>query len=348
MSHRTLQELAALCGASLEGDSALRIKGPAALLEAEADDISFYGHVRYAKELAQTRAKALVVPRGLKVEREGLSLLRADDANRAFERVLEAFDRLPSRPRPGVHPSAVIGSGVVLGDDVAIGAGCVLGDGVRLGVGVALHPGVVLSRNVTVGDGSELRSGVVAYDGVTIGARCLIHAGAVIGSDGFGFDPQLGPRGIERWNKAPHAGTVVIEDDVEIGANTCIDRGRFSATRIGRGAKLDNLVHVGHNVQIGEHALLIAQVGIAGSSRIGRAAILAGQSGVSTHLEIGDGARIGPASSVFENVPAGADYMGYWARPKSEFMRTLALERRLGEVLERLKRLEKAAGKEQA
>jgi UDP-3-O-[3-hydroxymyristoyl] glucosamine N-acyltransferase len=342
MPHRTLRELAALCGASLEGDPDMLVRGPAALTEAEPDEISFFGHVRYARELAATRARALVVPRSLAVPREGVALLRCDDANRAFERILEVFERLPRRPTAGVHPSAVIGAGVQLGADVAIGANCVIGDGVVLGARVALHPGVVLSRNVHVGEDSELRSCVVAYDGISIGARCLIHAGTVLGSDGFGFDPVVGPRGFEGWNKAPHAGTVVIEDDVEIGANCAIDRGRFSATRIGRGAKLDNLVHVAHNVQVGEGALLIAQVGVAGSTRIGRGAILAGKAGISTHLTIGDGARIGPASSVFEDVPPGADYMGWWARPKGEYMRTLALERKLGEMAERLKKLERA------
>jgi len=341
MSHRSLRELAALCGASLEGDPELRVSGPAALAEAGPDEISFFGHARYARELAATRARALVVPRTLAVPREGLSLLRCDDANRAFELLLSVFDRLPLRPAPGIHPAAQIAAGVELGPDVSIGAGCVIGPGCVIGARAALHPNVVLSRNVRVGADTELRSGVVAYDGISIGARCLVHAGAVIGSDGFGFDPLVGPRGIEGWNKVPHAGTVVIEDDVEIGANCAIDRGRFSATRIGRGAKLDNLVHVGHNVQVGEGALLIAQVGVAGSTSIGRGAILAGQAGISTHLKIGDGARIGPASSVFEDVPAGADYMGWWARPKGELMRTLALERKLGEMHDRLKKLER-------
>lgn len=343
MTHRTLKELATLSGATLEGDPALAVKGPAALAEAEADDISFYGHARYQRELAGTRAAALVVPTGLAVSRKDIALLRAPDPNRAFELVLMAFDRLPHRPQPGVHPTAVIAPSAKLGCDVAIGAYCVIGEDVVLGDRVALHTHVSIARKSHIGADSELRSHVVLYDGVTIGARCVIQAGAVIGGDGFGFDPVIGARGIEGWTKAPHAGSVVIEDDVEIGSNCTIDRGRFSATRIGRGAKLDNLVHIGHNVRVGEHALFTAQVGIAGSSRIGAGVIIAGQSGVGPQLEIGDGARVGPKSAVLSDLPPREDYMGYWARPKKDWMRELALTKRLGELFERVKNLEAAA-----
>src|SRR5262249_7111068 len=152
---------------------------------------------------------------------------------------------------------------------------------------VVLQAGVVVGARTSIGAACELGANVVLCDGVSLGARCIVHAGTVIGADGFGFDPVLGPHGIERWDKVPQGGTVAIEDDVEIGANCTIDRGRFAATRIGRGSKLDNLVHVGHNVQVGEHVLLIAQVGIAGSTTIGRGAVIAGQAGVGPQLEIG-------------------------------------------------------------
>jgi UDP-3-O-[3-hydroxymyristoyl] glucosamine N-acyltransferase len=172
-----------------------------------------------------------------------------------------------------------------------------------------------------------------------------VHAGAVIGADGFGFDPVIGAKGLERWDKVPQGGTVVIEDEVEIGANCTVDRGRFAATRIGRGSKLDNLVQVGHNVQMGEHVLVVSQAGIAGSAVIGRGVVLAGQSGIAPHLDIGAGARIGGGSSVFENVPAGADYIGYWARPKVEFMRTMTQVARLSDLVARVMALEEKLAK---
>jgi UDP-3-O-[3-hydroxymyristoyl] glucosamine N-acyltransferase len=339
--HRTALELAALCGAELVGDPELRLKGPASLEAAEPDEISYFGHVRYRKELAATRAGALIVPRSLPVEGARATLLRCDDPNAAFGRVFEVFGRLPSRPAPGVHSTAVLGRDVVLGAQVAIGPYCIVGDGAVLGDGVVLHSHVVVGPKVRLGAATELRSFVTLYDGVSLGARCVVHAGTVIGADGFGFDPVLGRAGLERWDKIPHGGTVEIADDVEIGANCTIDRGRFEATRIGRGAKLDNLVHVAHNVQVGAHVLLIAQVGIAGSSRIGEGAVFAGQAGLSTHLEVGAGARIGPASAVFENLGPNQDYMGYWAQPRRDWLRQLAQIKKLGELFERVRELEK-------
>ena len=344
MTHRTLEELAALCGAALEGDPRIEVKGPAALAEAEPDDISYFGHPRYQRELEQTRAAALVVPNGLSVSRRDLALLRCSDPNAAFERLLSVFDRLPRRPAPGIHATACVAASARIGREVSIGAYCVVGEEAEIGDRVALHSHVVVARRARIGEDSELRSHVVLYDGVTIGARCQIHAGAVLGGDGFGFDPLLGKSGIEGWKKAPHAGSVIVEDDVEIGANTTIDRGRFSATRIGRGAKLDNLVHIAHNVQVGEHALFTAQVGIAGSSRIGRGVIIAGQSGVGPQLEIGDGARVGPKSAVLSDLPGRGDYMGYWARPKAEWMRELALLKRRDQLFDRVKALEAERG----
>ncbi len=339
--HRTALELAALCGAELVGDPGLRLKGPASLEAAEPDDISYFGHVRYAKELSATRAGALIVPRSLTVDGARATLLRCDDPNAAFGRVFEAFGRLPSRPAPGVHPTAVFGRDVVLGAQVAIGPYCLVGDGAVLGDGVVLHSHVVVGPNARIGAATELRSFVTLYDGVSLGARCVVHAGTVIGADGFGFDPVLGRAGLERWDKIPHGGTVEIADDVEIGANCAIDRGRFEATRIGRGAKLDNLVHVAHNVQVGANVLLIAQVGIAGSSKVGDGAVLAGQAGLSTHLEVGPGARVGPASAVFENLAPDQDYMGYWAQPRRDWLKQLAQIKKLGELMERVRELEK-------
>ena len=338
-------DLAALCGAELIGDPLLRIDAPASLEAAGPNEISFFGHARYAKELASTRAGALVVPRALDVKDCAATLLRCVNPNAAFTQVLTAFGRLPARPAPGVHPTALIGRDAELGDGVSIGAYCVVGEGARIGAGAVLHSHVVVGPRATVGAHSELRSFVTLYDGVTLGARCLLHAGAVIGADGFGFDPRIGRGGLEGWDKVPHGGTVELGDDVEVGANACIDRGRFEATRVGRGAKLDNLVHVGHNVQVGEHVLLIAQVGIAGSTKVGAGAVLAGQVGVNTHIEIGPGARVAPGSNVWHSIEGGRDYGGYWALPRGEWMRNQAHMNRISELAERVRALEKTLAK---
>jgi UDP-3-O-[3-hydroxymyristoyl] glucosamine N-acyltransferase len=241
-----------------------------------------------------------------------------------------------------VHPTAVLGENVRLGTGVSVGAHCVVGAGSALDDGAVLHPGVFVGAGVRVGARSVLFSACVLYHRVVVGRDCVIHSGAVIGADGFGFDPT--PEG---WRKVPQCGTVVVEDDVEIGANTTIDRGRFGATRIGAGAKLDNLVHVAHNVVIGPGALLIAQVGIAGSSRIGARAILAGQVGVVGHVEVGPGARISAQSGVTKDLPGGKDYFGSPVLPQVEALRRLAsmnklpeLARRVRELEERLARLE--------
>lgn len=335
MTTKTVAELAVLCGADLEGEGGRIVDGAASLSEAKPSEISFFANPRYKDDLLNTRAGAVVVGREVEIPRSDLTLLRCGDPSAAFNAVVRAFVPAETPPAPGVHPSAVVDPSAHLGASVSVGPLCWVGPDVRLGDGVVLHACVAIGRGVRVGAGSALHPGVVAYPGIQIGARCLIHGGAVLGADGYGFDP--GPDG---WLKIPQCGSVVIEDDVEIGCNACIDRGRFGATRIGRGAKIDNLVHIAHNVIVGEGALLVAQVGIAGSTKIGRRAILAGQVGVNGHIEIGDGARIAGQAGVFGDVPAGADYLGWPARPRGEALRQLALTQRLPQLVERVRALE--------
>lgn len=339
MIQRTASELAALCGAVLEGDGGRLLVGPAPLSEANPDQISFLRSARHCAQLESTRAGAVVVPLEVKAERSDLALLRCEDPSRAFSRVVEAFQAEGERPAPGVHPSAVVARDARLGEGVSIGALCVVGALAEVGARVVLHPGVVVGPRARIGADSVLHPGVVLYEGVTLGQRCLLHAGVVIGSDGFGFEP--GERG---WEKVPQCGTVVVGDDVEIGANCAVDRGRFDATRIGDGVKIDNLVQVGHNVVIGDGALLVAQVGIAGSSRIGERAVLAGQVGVAGHLAIGPGARVAAQSGVGMDLEAGKDYFGTPCREKNEAFRLLALYGKLPELARRLRELEQRLG----
>jgi UDP-3-O-[3-hydroxymyristoyl] glucosamine N-acyltransferase len=341
MIQRTASELAELCQAVLEGDGDRVLVGPAALAEARSDQVSFVRSARHAEELERTRAGAVIVPFDLRAERPDVALLRCQDPSRAFSRVVEAFR--PSLPLPpvGVHASAVVEPGAKVAPDASVGALCYVGAGAELGPGVVLHPQVTVGPGARIGAGTVLHSGVVVYAGVELGRRCLIHAGTVIGSDGFGFEPTQ-----EGWEKVPQCGTVVVGDDVEMGANCAIDRGRFEATRIGNGVKLDNLVHVAHNVVIEDGALLIAQVGVAGSSRVGAGAILAGQVGVAGHIHIGAGARVAAQSGVGKDVPAGEDQFGSPSREKGEAFRLIALYGKLPELFQRVRALERRLGSE--
>lgn len=336
MIHRTASELAELCEAVLEGDGALVLVGPAALEEARADQVSFVRSARQAGALNATRAGAVIVPFELPAPRSDLALLRCKDPSRAFSRVVEAFRQPLPAPRPGIHASAVVEPDARIGAGASVGPLCHVGAGAEVGERTVLHAGVVLGPRAKVGPDSVLHAGVVLYDGVELGCRCLIHAGTVIGSDGFGFEPTR-----EGWEKVPQCGTVVVGDDVEMGANCAIDRGRFEATRIGNGVKLDNLVHVAHNVVVEDGALLIAQVGVAGSSRIGARAILAGQAGIAGHIQIGPGARIAAQSGVGRDVPAGQDQFGSPSREKGEAFRLIALYGKLPELFQRVRALEK-------
>ena len=283
----------------------------------------------------------MIVPLDPRARRSDVALLRCQDPSRAFSRVVEAP---PARRTAGagVHPSAVVEKGARVGAGASVGALCHVGERAELGEGVLLHAGVTVGPLVKIGAESVLHPGVVLYDGVEIGRRCVIHAGTVIGSDGFGFEPTQ-----DGWEKVPQCGTVVIGDDVEIGANCAIDRGRFDATRIGNGVKIDNLVHLAHNVIVEDGALLIAQVGVAGSTRIGARAILAGQAGIAGHLQIGAGARIAAQSGVGRDVPAGEDQFGSPSREKGEAFRLHALYGKLPELFRRVRELENRLGGEE-
>jgi UDP-3-O-[3-hydroxymyristoyl] glucosamine N-acyltransferase len=346
MPTKTLAELAAATGAVLDGDPGLAIDGPATLADAGPREIAFLANPRYAPQLATTRAGAVLVARDVVRPRPGLALLRCDDPSRAFTRVVQEFAPRSEPPRAGVHPAAWVDPRASVDPSASVGPCCTVAAGAVVGPRAVLVAQVHVGAHARVGADTVLYPGVVLYERVSIGARGLVHAGVVIGSDGFGFEPTA-----TGWAKIPQVGTVEIGDDVEIGANCAIDRGRFGPTRIGHGVKMDNLVHVAHNVVVEDGALLIAQVGIAGSSRVGRRAIVAGQAGIGGHVTIGPGARVGAQSGVANDVPAGADYFGTPARPRFEALRSVALvarlpelQRELRELAGRIAELELAAG----
>ena len=328
-----LGELAARLGCELRGDGELEIRGVAGLDEAGPGDLSFLANPRYADKLAATRAGAVIVAPG---HRAPVPSLVCDNPYLVFSRAVELVRPQP-RPAPGVHPSAHVDATAVVGDGVHVGALAVLGAGVRVGARSVLHPQVVLYDGVLVGEDCELHSGVQVRERCRLGSRVVVQNGAVIGADGFGF-----ARDAEgRYHKFPQVGIVVVEDDVEIGALTAIDRAALGETRIGRGSKLDNLVQVGHSVTIGEDSVLAGQVGVAGSTRIGRRVTLAGQVGVAGHLEIGDGVVATAQTGIPGSLEPGAVVSGSPAIENRAWLKSSAVFAKLPELLRRLRELER-------
>jgi len=310
------------------------VSGVAPLDRADASHLSILSSARYAPMLASTRAGVVLVDPEFR-DVEGAPRARII-VKHPLEKLVLLLPRLyPERPpSPGIAATARIGKGATLGERVSVGEYVVIGAGSKIGSDVVIGAHGVVGENATVGDGARLWPGVTIYPGASLGSRVMIHSGARIGCDGFGYVFRDGAH-----NKIPHVGRCIIGDDVEIGANTTIDRGSIDDTVIGSGTKIDNLVQIAHNVRIGENCLLMAQVGVAGSATIGDGAILAGQAGISGHLSIGAGARVGAQAGVFGDIPAGETWSGYPARPHRESLRASAALFRLASMMRRLEKL---------
>ena len=329
----TLDELAALVGGKVEGDGSLLVQGIAALEEAGEGEISFLAERKQSARLGKTRASAVIVPVNLPPFPR--PLIRTPNPYLAYAKVQAFFRPQPQFSR-GIDPRAFIGQGVKIGRDVSIFPFASVGDGCEVGDRVILYPGVYLGESVRVGEESVLYPNVVVMDRCLVGKRVILHAGTVVGSDGFGF-----ARDGARYVKIPQVGTVVIEDDVEIGANCAVDRAAMGKTRIKRGVKTDNLVQIGHNVTVGEDTIIVAQVGISGSTEIGDRVALGGQVGVVGHIKIGDGAMIGAQAGVGQDVAPGQILSGSPAFPHREWLRAQVAFRKLPEMKKALDELEK-------
>jgi len=329
----TLTELAELLGAELVGDGKRPIEGIRPLDLAGPEHISFLHNPKYVAQAAASRAGAIVV--GRDADLTDRDVLICEQPYLAVAKALEIFHPRP-RPEAGIHPSAVVGDDLELGAEASIGALVSVGSGVVIGDRTVIGPGCVIGAGVEIGEDCLLHPRVVVEDGCRIGNRCILQAGAVIGSDGYGFATVDGVH-----HKVPQVGIVVLEDDVEIQANTTIDRATMGETRIGRGTKVDNLVQLAHNVRVGEHCLLVSQVGISGSTKIGRHSIFAGQSGAAGHLDIGERSMVGAKAGVMKSVPDGSVLAGFPARSQKDWMRTQAAVQRLGPLRDKIAEIER-------
>ena len=332
-----LKELAAHLGRDLEGDGTFEIEGVAGLEGAGPGDLSFVRSERYADQLASARAGAVIAPPGVAVGDR--AAIRSDDPGLDFSRAVRWLR--PEAPAPpGIHPTAVVAADARVDPLASVGAHCAVGAGASLGPRTVLFAGVCVYDGVAVGADCRIHSGCVLREATVVGDRVILHPGVVLGGDGFGYVGD-GAGGLA---KVPQVGWVVVEDDVEIGAGTTVDRGTLGDTRIGRGTKIDNLVQIGHNCTIGEQVIIVAQVGLAGSTTVERGAVIMGQAGAAGHLTIGEGAVVGPQSGLYKDVRAGARVLGTPHREGRGFHKAMAALGRLPELLRRVRAIERRLG----
>jgi len=332
------EAIATLVQGKVEGDPEVTVSTFAKIEEGHKGAISFLANPKYTHYIYDTDSSIVLVSNDFIPEKPvKCTLIRVADPYATVARLLEMVAAATCQHPVGVEQPSFVAQGVEIQEDAYIGAFAYVGEGVRLGKGVKIYPQVYVGKGCVIAEGTVLYPGVKVYHGCKIGARCIIHSGAVIGADGFGFAPDAD--GV--YNKIPQLGVVEISDDVEIGANTTVDRAMMGATRIHKGVKLDNLIQIAHNVEVGENTAMAAQVGIAGSAKIGRQVMLGGQVGIAGHITIGDGTQLGAQSGVPKSVAPGQRLLGSPAIPVGEFARQTVLLKRLEDLFNRVDKLEK-------
>lgn len=338
----TVAEISKLVGGRLlKGDGDTVIRGFANLTDAVRGDLTFFHDRRYVKQLGDTRACVVLVPEDFDEFPGDAACVAVADPSRSFELVVEKYGVQPDPFVPGVHPTAVVSATATFDSaKVSIGAHAVIEDGVVVADGVQIGAGCFVGRNVTVGADTKLFAHVAVHTGCELGERVILHSGVVIGADGFGYEFNEG-----RHRKIRQEGIVQIDDDVEIGAGTTVDRARFGRTWIGEGTKIDNQVQIGHNVVLGKHCIVVAFTAIAGSAQIGDYVVMGAQVGIAGHVKIGSQARLAARTGVTKNLAAGQTYMGFPAVLATEERRRVAGVNRLRHLVSRVKRLESATGK---
>lgn len=330
----TTEALASLINGVVEGDSSVILSGFAKIEEAVPGQLTFIANPKYAHFIESTKASAVLVSKNFDHPNpQKVTLIRVEDAYSTLAELLRMIqETLPKKS--GIEQPCFIAEGVDIPDDAYIGAFSYIGEGAKIGKGCQIYPQSYVGNDVTIGDNSILYSGVKIYEGCKIGSRCILHSGVVVGGDGFGFAPNLAGE----YEKLPQTGIVVIEDNVEIGANTTVDRATFGCTRVGKGTKLDNLIMVAHNVEIGENNVFAAQSGVAGSTKIGNNNRVGGQVGFSGHINVGNNNEFGAQSGIPGNVGDGQRLMGYPAVDVRKFARSAVYINRLKELFDELNR----------
>lgn len=331
---KTLEEIAKLVDGDVVGNKATVITGICGIKEAKEGDLTFIANPKYSSLMEHTNASAVITSKDIKSAPK--PIIRTENPSLAFAKMVSLIAPSGAKHPQGIHKTAIISESAKIGKDAAIGPYTIVEDGVEIGERTVIYSGCYIGSKTKIGKDTLIYPNISIREKVTIGERVIIHSGTVIGSDGFGFATVKGLH-----QKIPQIGTVVIEDDVEIGANVTIDRARFDKTVIGRGTKIDNLVQIAHNVVVGENSIIVAQAGISGSTEIGKNVILAGQAGLVGHITIGDNAIVAAQAGVTKSVPANTKVSGYPAKPHDTAKRVNACLQRLPELVETIRDLKK-------
>lgn len=332
----TAQQIATVLNGTIEGDPMVKVSGFSKIEEGKPGSLTFLANPKYTSYIYSTKASIVLVNNDFIADQPiKATLIRCFNAYAALAILLDMVEK--SKPvKTGVEPMAFIADSVEKGEGVYIGAFSYIDNNAKIGNNVKVHPQVYIGESVSIGENTIIYPGVKIYPGCIIGSNCIIHAGAVIGSDGFGFAPENGS-----YKKIPQLGIVIIEDDVEIGANTTVDRAVMDATIIRKGVKLDNLIQIAHNVEVGENTVMAAQVGVSGSTKIGKHCMFGGQVGLGGHITVGDNANIGAQSGIISNVEDNAKILGAPAIPVRDFFRSSVIFSKLPEMYRQLDKLQK-------
>lgn len=333
-------ELAVRIGCTAEGDTGAMLDHMASLTDAGDGCLSFLSNKRYAPQMANTKATAVIVSGDWHGESSARALIRAGNPDKAFSHAAPFLSPPPPAREPGIHPTALVSPEATIGEGVHIGAYTVVERGASIGDGSVIEAQCFIGEDVSIGAGAHLYPGVKIRERVRIGARFIAHCGVVLGSDGFGYSIEMSPVGVPQIEKIPQVGIVRIGDDVEIGSNTTIDRARFGETRIGNCVKIDNLVQIGHNVRIGDYSGVIAQAGIAGSTTIGSGVRIWAQAGLSGHLHVADGAQVGPQCGLTRDVAPGEYVIGTPQQSMRELVALTSAPKQIARLKEKIKALE--------
>ncbi|MEM6829145.1 MAG: UDP-3-O-(3-hydroxymyristoyl)glucosamine N-acyltransferase [Bacteroidota bacterium] len=333
----TLEQIASILKGRIIGDQTLKINTISSIEDGKEGSISFLSNPKYEQYLYETKASAVIVNEDFVPKHEvKATLIKVENAYTSFTMLLEEYQRILSFQKTGIEPQSFLPESVKYGENLYLAGFAYVGENVTIGNHVKIYPHAFIGDNVTIGDNTIVHPGAKVYANCKIGSYCTLHAGCVIGSDGFGFAPQEDGT----YKTIPQIGNVVIEDHVDVGANTTIDCATFDSTVISKGVKIDNLVQVAHNVEIGENTVIASQTGISGSTKVGKQVIMAGQVGVVGHIKVGDGAIITAQSGISKSVPRGVTYFGSPAFEKSQYMKSTVLFRKLPDMMKRIQELE--------